>query len=107
MIELWNYRANITRVIDGDTVEAYVDHGMCIMSRQSLRLNGINAPELFTGTPEERAAGKVARDTLDAWVTAHRHMAEWPFLIHTLKDRRSFNRYVADIECTQGHKVLA
>lgn len=37
---------NITRVIDGDTVEAMVDLGFDVWKVMKLRLYGINAPEL-------------------------------------------------------------
>jgi micrococcal nuclease len=53
---LWHYRCKITRVIDGDTVEAEVDCGFGNTRTERLRLAGVDAPELRPrrGTPEER-----------------------------------------------------
>lgn len=58
---LYNYRAVVNRVIDGDTVEVTVDLGFRASLRQTVRLYGINAPELHGPT---FAAGRAARDFL-------------------------------------------
>lgn len=42
---MYEYRARITRVIDGDTVEAEIDLGFHVTFTVTLRLAGINAPE--------------------------------------------------------------
>lgn len=52
------YPATINRIIDGDTVIARLDLGLGINLTQTLRLVGIDAPELHT------EAGKAAR----AWL---------------------------------------
>lgn len=53
---LWFYRCKITKVIDGDTVEARLDQGFGNYRTERLRLAGVDAPELRPrrGTPEER-----------------------------------------------------
>lgn len=43
---LYFYKAKITRIIDGDTVEAVVDLGFHIQANLRFRLADINAPEL-------------------------------------------------------------
>ncbi|MFA5167768.1 MAG: DUF1016 N-terminal domain-containing protein [Candidatus Omnitrophota bacterium] len=45
---LYTYEAWVTRVLDGDTVEAVVDLGFGITTIQTLRLRGIDAPEIQT-----------------------------------------------------------
>ncbi|MCA1844473.1 MAG: thermonuclease family protein [Actinobacteria bacterium] len=47
---MYDYYATILSVIDGDTVHAQVEVGFDITARLTLRLDGINAPEM--GTPE-------------------------------------------------------
>lgn len=42
------YRAILDRVIDGDTLLVYIDHGFDVHIRVRLRLLGVNAPEVFT-----------------------------------------------------------
>lgn len=45
---MYEYQAKILRVVDGDTVEAEVDLGFHIKMNMSIRLAGINAPEMKT-----------------------------------------------------------
>ncbi len=63
---MYEYRARITRVIDGDTVEAEIDLGFHVSLTVTLRLAGINAPET-KGT--ERPRGLAATRSLDALIT--------------------------------------
>lgn len=51
----YTYAAKLLRVIDGDTIVVNVDLGMRISTEITVRLMGINAPELNT------EAGKNAR----------------------------------------------
>lgn len=43
---MYEYKAVIVRVIDGDTVDIDIDLGFRITTRQRVRLAGINAPEM-------------------------------------------------------------
>ena len=44
----WFYKAKVTRVIDGDTLDVDIDLGFGIRFKTRIRLAGINAPELHT-----------------------------------------------------------
>lgn len=55
---MYDYRATVVRVIDGDTVIVDVDLGFYMVARMSCRLTGINARELHD------AGGAAARDYL-------------------------------------------
>lgn len=55
---MFEYKAVITRVVDGDTCHANIDLGFDISVNSILRFDGINAPEL--NTPE----GKQAKEFL-------------------------------------------
>ena len=44
----YRYKAIITRVIDGDSVEAEVDLGLYVKTMIKIRLSGINCPERYT-----------------------------------------------------------
>jgi len=91
---LWTYRARWTgHEVDADTIDVIVDHGMMIQSRQRIRLAGINAPEV---RGVERAAGLRASMFVNGWLE-EAASDEWPLLVTTQKDRRSFNRYVGDV----------
>lgn len=56
------YRAMVTRVVDGDTVDALIDVGFRILTEQRLRLARIDTPELRGGTAESKAKAREARD---------------------------------------------
>lgn len=57
-IGMYTYKAEITRVIDGDTVDAFVDCGFKHYTMQRFRLAAIDCPEMNT------EAGKLAK----AWL---------------------------------------
>ena len=59
-MELYNYKAEVTRVVDGDTVDAFIDLGFDMHSKQRVRLYGINAPETRTRDLIEKKHGKAA-----------------------------------------------
>lgn len=88
---MYEYLATITRVVDGDTVHAAVDLGFDEWRNMTLRLYGINAPEM--GTPEGQAA-KVYLISLLA-----DYDASWlPVLMTTHKDKREkYGRYLAEL----------
>ena len=45
---MYQYRAKILKVVDGDTVHAALDLGLDVTINVTLRLAGINAPEMST-----------------------------------------------------------
>lgn len=55
---LWNYRGTVAAIHDGDTLTVLIDLGFEMIYRRSVRLAGINAPEIAT------PAGIAARDFL-------------------------------------------
>ena len=87
---LYYYHGVLKRAVDGDTVVVHLDLGLRVYTEVSLRIAGINAPEVFRGTTEERQAGIAARDYMA------RHEGR-DVVLHTYKDAQSFNRYVADV----------
>jgi len=93
---LYLYRGIVTRVVDGDTVEILCDLGMYIKRTIRVRIDGYDAPELFRGTTEERAAGQVWKERLEALVLNQ------AVLLRTEKDKKSFDRYIAAIWRADG-----
>jgi micrococcal nuclease len=57
---MYEYRCNITRVVDGDTVDAEIDLGFDIVYKSRVRLYGIDTPESRTRDLDEKARGKLA-----------------------------------------------
>ena len=82
---LFAYQAYVERVIDGDTLKVQIDLGFGILTRQVIRLRGIDAPEMDT------QAGKAAKEFVI------RELEKEPYV--TIKSTRSdkYDRYLADI----------
>lgn len=80
------YRAKLNRVIDGDTYVLDVDLGFQITAAITVRLRGVNSPEMSDGTK-----GSTARYGAVALLTGRE------LLVETFHDRRSFARWVADV----------
>lgn len=85
-MSLYEYRAQIIRIVDGDTVHAEVQLGCDVRINLILRLYGINAPEMKT--PE----GQPAKAHLIELVGSA------PLTIRTVKDKREkYGRYLATL----------
>ena len=57
---MYEYKCNITRIVDGDTVDAEIDLGFDIVYKSRVRLYGIDTPESRTRDLDEKARGKLA-----------------------------------------------
>ena len=88
--QLFQYRAHITSVYDGDTCTADIDLGLGVWVRgEKLRLHRINAPEL---RGKDAIKGKASRDHLKSLIAGKE------VLLQTIKDRREkYGRYLAEI----------
>ena len=87
------YRARVERpedIYDGDTITVVIDLGFYIhFGELTLRLHGINAPELRGA---EKEAGRRARDWL------RERLAGREFIVQTIRDRKGkYGRYLAII----------
>lgn len=83
--DIYTYVATVKRVIDGDTLLAYIDCGFGIHRTERLRLRGIDTPELAT------LAGKRAKTFLE------NELKKVPFIIIKSQWQDPFARYVADV----------
>ena len=61
---MYEYNAELIRVVDGDTVDCWVDLGFDIRIKERVRLAGIDAPETRTRDLEEKAKGLKSKDWL-------------------------------------------
>ena len=62
---MYNYKAKLLRVVDGDTVDAELDLGFDIFMRDRIRLMGIDTPESRTRNLAEKSWGKAAKYRLE------------------------------------------
>lgn len=90
---MYEYKANVTSVYDGDTITVTVDLGFDHFIRNmKLRLYGINTPELRGGTDETRKAAREARDYLRQLILGQQ------VIVRTIKDEKGkYGRYLAVI----------
>ena len=60
---MYQYKAIITRVIDGDTVDVDIDLGFEVwLKKQRIRLYGIDTPESRTSDKVEKVFGNLAKE---------------------------------------------
>lgn len=86
---MYQYKAKIIDVYDGDTVTAMVDLGFYHYQQMKFRLYGINTPEI---RGEEREKGLLVRDILRAMIL------DKEVTINSYKDKQEkYGRYLANI----------
>lgn len=61
---MYQYKAEVKRITDGDTVYLIIDLGMHAFVKFSCRLAGINAPELKSEDETVRAKAKLSKEYL-------------------------------------------
>jgi micrococcal nuclease len=96
---MYEYEAEVMRVVDGDTIDVIFDMGMEIMfgnvrKPKRLRLYGINTPETFgvKKDSEEYAAGKKATEWLKERIEGK------TVVIRTVQDKTGkYGRYLATV----------
>ena len=59
---MYEYKAIIRRVVDGDTVDITLDLGFDILYNNRIRLYGIDTPESRTRDLEEKKLGQAAKE---------------------------------------------
>jgi micrococcal nuclease len=59
---MYEYKAEVVRVIDGDTIVLNIDLGFKVFWKVSCRLHGINCPELHSSNSEERLRANASKE---------------------------------------------
>ena len=62
---MYEYKCQVTRVVDGDTIDCVLDLGFSILHKCRVRLYGIDTPESRTRDLDEKARGKLASKFLE------------------------------------------
>lgn len=94
---MFEYRCTVLRVVDADTLHVEVDLGLDLRTRLTIRLDGVDAPEM--STPE----GVAARDFVLGWVAE-----PGPLTLRTTKDRREkYGRYLGVVHGQYGPSLNA
>ena len=99
---LYHYHCRVTRIVDGDTLDLYIDLGFRLYRQERIRLLGLDCPEL--NTPEGQAAAQASREWISNAEGLHERVSPkdpWPFVLHTSKSD-SFGRWLGVLETHQG-----
>jgi len=85
---MYEYKANVVKVYDGDTITVDIDLGFgIVLTNQVLRLYGINTPEV---RGKEKEEGKKVRDLL------REEILNKDITIRTIKDKKGkYGRWLA------------
>ena len=67
---MYEYRAKLIKIIDGDTIDVKIDLGFGISLKKRVRLFGINAPETRSKDLDEKKAGLASKRRLEAVLDA-------------------------------------
>ena len=87
---LFTYVGSVERVVDGDTLEMRLDLGFGVEVEQTIRLRGIDAPEM--STPE----GERAREFVEKALKAA------PRVVITTRQQDRYRRWLADVYYRPG-----
>lgn len=87
---MYQYQAEIIKVIDGDTIRADVDLGFSLRQKMVFRIYGINTPEIIG---PNAAAGLAAKKAVDDLLPVGKVVT-----INTHKDEKEkYGRFLADV----------
>ena len=76
MRELYFYNAEVTRIVDGDTIDVIIDLGFNIWIKERLRLYGLNTPETRTTDAEEKEKGLKAKKYVENQINSNSGMVQ-------------------------------
>ena len=87
---MYEYKAYVTKVYDGDTITVDIDLGLGVwLRKQSIRLAGINAPEV---RGDSKYLGYASRDALSELIL------DKEVKIKTYKSKRGkYGRWIVDV----------
>ena len=74
---MYEYKAKLLRVIDGDTIDCVIDLGFNVRLKERIRFKGIDTPEIRTKDLEEKELGFAAKKRVEE---AFRHSDEFTII---------------------------
>lgn len=111
-MDLWEYRARVDRVVDGDTLDLTIDLGFGVHltgDEARVRLLDVDTAEIYGSKKgsAEHEAGQAHKAFVEDWVV-HGADGEWPVYIATEKDdeRGKYGRWLAVIKRRDDGAVL-
>lgn len=101
---MYQYKAKVERVVDGDTIDIVIDLGFKITTNQRIRLADINTPETYNvkKDSEEYKKGVAARQFVEQRLSENNNN----ILIETDKFTGKYGRYIGTIYLDDNEKSL-
>ncbi len=85
------YKCEILRVIDGDTVDVDIDLGFGVwMRKERVRIHGIDTPESRTRDKEEKIYGLAAKEFVKSYLKAGSDQFGQQSLLESIMNLSSF-----------------
>jgi micrococcal nuclease len=98
---MYTYSAQVTKIIDGDTIEIDLDLGFGVWYRnQRVRLNGIDTPESRTKDKDEKIRGELSKSKLKELIEEKRVK-----ITTAIDPDDKFGRILGVIETKEGINV--
>ena len=89
---MYEYKCEVDRVVDGDTVDVVIDCGFSILHKARVRMYGIDTPESRTRDKDEKARGLMSKDFLSNM------LKKGDVIIKTKKDKKGkFGRILGEL----------
>ena len=89
---MYEYKCEVKRVVDGDTVDVIIDLGFSIHFSTRVRLYGIDTPESRTRDKDEKVRGFLSKDYLKEWLD------QGGVIIRTYRDKKGkFGRVLGEM----------
>jgi micrococcal nuclease len=100
---MYQYKAKVIRIVDGDTLEVELDLGFSIKLKERLRLDGVDTPEIYGVLKESNtyAEGMVAFALTKEWL----EKTNYEIVVETFK-KEKYGRYLAKVFSTIDSKSL-
>jgi micrococcal nuclease len=98
---MYEYRAKVIKVIDGDTADVDIDLGFdVVLKKQRIRFMGIDTPESRTSDEVEKMYGNMAKDFVKSFLKDGEYVT-----LKTFKDDRGkFGRVLGDFSVYDSEK---
>lgn len=89
---MYEYKCEVKRIVDGDTVDVIIDLGFSILYSTRVRLYGIDTPESRTRDKDEKVRGLLSKDYLKEWLD------QGGVIIRTYRDKKGkFGRVLGEM----------
>lgn len=94
--DYWNYRAELERVVDGDTIDIRVDLGFRTYKKVRVRLEGVDTAETYgvKKGSDEYERGKEQTRFVENFLDVE---GEWPIRFESGEETGKYGRWMGDL----------